>query len=304
MEKEIGLIGLGKMGKGLAQNIMRNGYKLVAFNRSPAPLEEMATKGAIKAQSVEDLVTKLKQKRIVWVMLTAGQPTIEMVTKLCGVLAEGDIIIDGSNSHYRESMALYEVAKSKGIKFIDAGCSGGPSGALSGMSTMVGGDADAVKDVEQLFVDFSVKNGYLYCGAVGSGHFVKMVHNAIEYGMMQSIAEGLELIEDGPYKDLNLKEICDLWDNGSVIRGYLIELASRALAKDKHLDKILPYVEDNGEGRWSIQTAIDYGVPFSAISDSLYERFRSRSEKHFGDRVLAALRHDGFAGLVRDGVRE
>ncbi len=295
MEKEIGLIGLGKMGKNLAQNLMRNGYRVVAYNRSPGPLEEVGSKGATKAYSVDELVGKLKPKRIVWVMLTAGEPTINMINQLADKLNKDDIVIDGSNSHYKDSVKMCELLTSKGIKMLDAGCSGGPSGALNGLSTMVGGDADACKEVEQLFRDVSVKNGYLYIGDAGSGHFVKMVHNAIEYGMMQAIAEGLELIEVGPYKDLNLAAICDLWNNGSVVRGYLIELATRALKKDRHLSAIEPYVEDTGEGRWSIQAAIDHDVPFSVISQSLYERFRSRSKIHFGNRMLAALRHE-FGG--------
>ncbi len=295
MEKTIGLIGLGKMGKNLAQNMMNHGYVVVAYNRSPAPLEEVAGKGAARAGSVEDLVSKLKPKRVIWVMLTAGEPTIEMIGKLAGMLEKGDIVIDGSNSNYKDSVKMHEELERRGAMMLDAGCSGGPSGALNGLSTMVGGDKEAWNHVEQLFKDVSVANGYLYTGPSGSGHFVKMVHNAIEYGMMQSIAEGLELIEKGPYSDLDLASICDLWDNGSVIRGYLIELAARAIKKDRHLSSIEPYVEDTGEGRWSVQTAIDHGVPFSVISQSLYERFSSRSEKRFGNRMLAALRHE-FGG--------
>ncbi|MDE1871691.1 MAG: decarboxylating 6-phosphogluconate dehydrogenase [Candidatus Micrarchaeota archaeon] len=295
MDKEIGLIGLGKMGKGLAQNLMRNGYRVIASNRSREPLEEIAGKGAVKAQTVEDLVSKLKPRRLVWVMLTAGEPTISMINQLAEKLDSGDIVIDGSNSNYKDSMNMYDTLKEKGIKLVDAGCSGGPSGALNGLSTMYGGDADVCKELEPLFKSISVENGSLYTGPAGSGHFVKMVHNAIEYGMMQSIAEGLELIEMGPYKDLNLAAICDLWDNGSVIRGYLIELASRALKKDRHLSGIEPYVNDTGEGRWSIEAAIEHDVPFSVISQSLFERFRSRSEVRFGNRMLAALRHE-FGG--------
>jgi len=291
----IGLIGLGKMGKGLAQNMMRNGYKVVAYNRSRDPLEEIGTKGAAKAYSVDELVQKLKQRRIVWVMLTAGEPTIEMIRQLSEKLDKNDIVIDGSNSNYREGIMLYDILKNKGIKYVDAGCSGGPSGALNGMCIMAGGDKEVCEELEQLFADLSVKDGYLYTGAAGSGHFVKMVHNAIEYGMMQSIAEGLDLAENGPYKDLDIASICDLWNNGSVIRGYLIELSSRAIKKDRHLSEIQPFVADTGEGRFSIQAAMDHDVPFSVISQSLYERFRSRSEKHFGNRVLAALRHE-FGG--------
>jgi 6-phosphogluconate dehydrogenase len=293
MDKEIGLIGLGKMGKGLCQNLMRNGYKVVAQNRSKEPVEEMGAKGAIKAYTIPELVGKLKTRKIVWVILTNGEPTENAIMQLSELLEKGDVIIDGGNSNYKDSARRGEFLKKKGIKFIDAGCSGGPSGALNGLCTMVGGEVDA--ETEQLFRDVSIKNGYLYCGPAGSGHFVKMVHNGIEYGMMQSMAEGLELIENGPYKDLDLDAICGLWNNGSVIRGYLIELAQRAFKKDRHLSAIEPYVEDNGEGRWSINAAIEHDVPFTVISESLYERFRSRSKKHFGDRVLAALRHE-FGG--------
>jgi 6-phosphogluconate dehydrogenase len=293
--KEIGLIGLGKMGKNLAFNMMNSGYKIVVQNRSKDPIEQVAAKGAGKAYTIKELVGQLKPKRIVWVMLTAGEPTESAIMQLSELLDAGDIVIDGSNSNYKDSARMYEALKSKGIPLIDAGCSGGPSGALSGLCTMVGGDREAVDEVQQLFKDVSIENGYLYCGPAGSGHFVKMVHNAIEYGMMQSIAEGLELIESGPYKDLGLAPICDLWNNGSVIRGYLMELATRALNKDSKLTSIEPYVEDTGEGRWSIQAAVEYGVPFSVITDSLYERFRSRSTRRFGNRMLAALRHE-FGG--------
>lgn len=293
--KEIGLIGLGKMGKNLAFNMMCNGYRLVAYNRSKEPLEEVASKGARKAISIDGLVKSMAPGRIIWVMLTAGEPTESTIKRLSDMLDRGDIVIDGSNSNYKESVKLYDLMKAKGISLIDTGCSGGPYGALNGLSTMVGGDRDAVDKVEQLFVDLSVKNGYLYCGPAGSGHFVKMVHNAIEYGMMQSIAEGLELIEGGPYKGLDMPAICDLWNNGSVVRGYLIELASRALKKDSSLSGIEPYVEDTGEGRWSVQAAIEHDIPFAVITESLYERFRSRSKRHFGNRMLAALRHE-FGG--------
>jgi 6-phosphogluconate dehydrogenase len=295
MEKELGIIGLGKMGRNLAQNMMNHGYKVVAYNRSPAPLEEIGAKGATKAHSIDELTSRLNARRIVWVMLTAGEPTINMIGQLADRLSKDDIVIDGSNSHYKDSVKMYDMLKERGISMLDAGCSGGPSGALNGMCTMVGGDADTFKEVEQLLKDVSIENGSLYTGPAGSGHFVKMVHNAIEYGMMQSIAEGLELIESGPYDNLDLASICDLWDNGSVIRGYLIELASRAIKKDRHLSAIRPYVEDTGEGRWSVQAAVDHGVPFSVISQSLYERFSSRSEKRFGNRMLAALRHE-FGG--------
>jgi 6-phosphogluconate dehydrogenase len=292
---EIGLVGLGKMGKGLAMNMMRNGYKIIVQNRSPGPVEEAVANGARKAESIPALVGMLKPKRLVWLMLTAGEPTESAIRELSGLLSKGDIIIDGSNSQYRDSVRMHELLKEKGIYLVDAGCSGGPSGALNGLCIMAGGDPEAIKHVEPLLRELSIEKGYLYTGKIGSGHFVKMVHNAIEYGMMQSIAEGLELIEEGPYSGADLAAICDLWNNGSVIRGYLIELAARSFRKDQHLSEIEPYVDDMGEGRWSVQTAVDYAVPFTTISNSLFERFRSRSKRRFGNRVLAALRHE-FGG--------
>jgi len=274
---------------------MRNGYKIIVQNRSPGPVEEAVANGARKAESIPALVGMLKPKRLVWLMLTAGEPTESAIRELSGLLSKGDIIIDGSNSQYRDSVRMHELLKEKGIYLVDAGCSGGPSGALNGLCIMAGGDPEAIKHVEPLLRELSIEKGYLYTGKIGSGHFVKMVHNAIEYGMMQSIAEGLELIEEGPYSGADLAAICDLWNNGSVIRGYLIELAARSFRKDQHLSEIEPYVDDMGEGRWSVQTAVDYAVPFTTISNSLFERFRSRSKRRFGNRVLAALRHE-FGG--------
>ena len=303
-DMEIGLIGLGKMGKGLALNMMRNGYKIIVQNRSSGPADEIAAKGAGKAGSVSELVGMLKPRRIVWLMLTAGEPTENAIKELSELLSRGDIVIDGSNSQFTDSVRMHGLLKEKGISMIDAGCSGGPSGALNGLCIMAGGDAEAVKHVEQLLKDLSIENGYLYTGKIGSGHFVKMVHNAIEYGMMQSIAEGLELIEEGPYKGADLAAICDLWNNGSVIRGYLIELAARSFRKDQHLSGIEPYVDDMGEGRWSVQTAVDYAVPFTTISNSLFERFRSRSKRRFGNRVLAALRHEFGGHDVKKAVEQ
>lgn len=295
MKREIGLIGLGKMGKNIGYNMLEKGYRVVASNRSPAPLEEIASKGATKASSIGDLVSRLPKQRVVWVMLTAGEPTINAIKELSEHLDSGDIVIDGSNSNFNESVMLYNLLKEKGVMMLDAGCSGGPYGALHGMCTMVGGDKEAWNTTKEIFKDLSVENGYLYTGSAGSGHFVKMVHNAVEYGMMQSIGEGMELLKEGPFKELNLSDICDLWQNGSVVRSYLVELAGRAFKKDNDLALIAPYVEDTGEGRWAIQTAIEYNIPFNVITTSLYERFHSRSKNHFSAKVLAALRHE-FGG--------
>jgi 6-phosphogluconate dehydrogenase len=300
-KREIGLIGLGKMGKNIAYNMLNNGYTVVAQNRSPAPLNEVASKGAIRASSIADLAKRLGAPRIVWVMLTAGDPTISAIKELSAHLQKGDIVIDGSNSNFKEAVMLDDLLRSKGILFLDAGCSGGPYGALHGMCTMVGGDKDAWELTKGIFKELSVENGSFYTGPIGSGHFVKMVHNAIEYGMMQSIAEGLELLEKGPYKELDLAGICNLWQNGSVVRSYLVELAGRALQKDKKLELVAPYVEDTGEGRWAIQTAIEHDVPFNVITTSLYERFHSRSKDHYSARVLAALRHEFGGHAVKEG---
>ncbi len=292
---EVGIIGLGKMGKNIAFQMMNRGYSVTAYNRSPKPLDEVAAKGARKAKTVKELVEELKAPRTVWVMLTAGEVTTEIIHELAGYCSKGDTIIDGSNSYYKDAVALHDELKKKGIDYLDAGCSGGPSGALNGMCIMVGGDKSAFAGSEQLFKDLSVKNGYLFTRKPGSGHFTKMVHNAIEYGMMQSIGEGFDLLENGPFNDLDLPMLAELWNHGSVIRSYLIELTSKSLNGDPHLDDIAPYVNDTGEGRWSVKEAEDYGVPFDSISHSLYRRFASRSEKKFADRLLAAIRH-GFGG--------
>ena len=293
--REIGIIGLGKMGRNIAQQMLGKGYSVTAYNRSPEPLDEIVSKGAKRANSIKELTSSLKGPRTIWVMLTSGEATLSVIRELAQSCSKGDTIIDGSNSYYKDAIVLCNELSKMGITYLDAGCSGGPSGALNGMCIMVGGDEGAFRKAEVLFKDLSVPKGYLYTGESGTGHFTKMVHNAIEYGMMQSIAEGLDLIENGPYKNVNLRELSLLWDNGSVIRGYLMRLTAKALENDAHLDSIVPYVEDTGEGRWSVKDAVDYNIPFSAITASLYERFESRDTKRFRQKVLAALRHE-FGG--------
>jgi 6-phosphogluconate dehydrogenase len=295
MEKTVGFLGLGKMGKNVVLNMLRNKYKVIAFNRSKGPLEEVAAAGAIAASSPADLVGRLGGRRVVWIMYPAGEVTDNAVKNLGDLLKPDDIVIDGANSNYKDSVRHYNYLKERGVSIVDAGCSGGPSGALNGMSIMVGGERETYEYLKQLFGDLSVPNGLLYTGPAGSGHFVKMVHNAVEYGMMQSIAEGFDLLANGPYKELSLDSIATLWNHGSVVRGYLIELTARALQKDGRLRSVAPYVEDNGEGRWSVNAAVEHSIPFSVISGALFERFNSRSEEHFGNRLLAALRHE-FGG--------
>ena len=293
--KEVGIVGLGKMGKNIALQMLSKGYLVVAYNRSVGPVNEVAAKGARVTGSIKELVEALMKPRTVWFMLTSGEVTSEAIREASKYMENGDTIIDGGNTNYKESISLGHELNKKGINYLDAGCSGGPSGALNGMCIMIGGRKEAFETHKDLFMDLSVPNGYIYAGESGSGHFTKMVHNAIEYGMMESIGEGLELVKEGPYKDVDIAGLCRLWNNGSVIQGYLIELAARALEKDPKLSDIAPYVDDNGEGRWAVQAAVEYGIPFNAISNSLYERFSSRSEKKYGKRVLAALRHE-FGG--------
>ncbi len=295
MEGEVGVVGLGKMGKNIAIQLMKKGYRITVWNRSEEPVGELKGIGASGSGSVEELVGKLTAPRTVWVMLPAGDVTNEMIERLSGLLQKGDIVIDGSNSEYKYAVEQHKALAAKGIEFLDAGCSGGPSGALNGMSIMVGGEKSAFEKKRKLFEDLSVKNGCAYMGGPGTGHFVKMVHNAIEYGMMQSIAEGMDLVANGPYRDIDLREVAKVWNNGSVIRGYLMELTGRAIGKDSKLESIEPYVEDTGEGRWSVQSAVEHGIPFTSITHSLYQRFSSRSKYRFGDRLLAALRHE-FGG--------
>jgi len=279
------------MGNNIALQLLGKGYRVVVYNRTQEKMQESVKAGALPSTSLGDLADKLTSKRrVVWLMLPADV-TVENAEELGKCLREGDIVVDGSNSYYPESMRIYESLKKKGVHYLDAGCSGGPAGALTGMCIMAGGDREVFDYLLPLFKDCSVEDGVLYTGVAGTGHFVKMVHNAIEYGMMQSLAEGLELLKNGPFRGLELSDICDLWGHGSVIEGKLVTLAARALADDNELKDVAPYVEDTGEGRWSVLTAIDSDVPFTSIAFALFSRFKSRSEERYADRVLAALRN-------------
>lgn len=293
MSETIAVIGLGKMGKNVALQLLSKGYKVVAANRSAEPVNELKQSGAIPAYTFEEAVKLLPTPRKVW-MMVPPDAVDDVISKIKPHLQAGDIIIEAGNSNYKESSRRYKELSEKGIHFLDAGCSGGPSGARNGMCIMVGGDEEIFRKLETLFKDLGVPEGVEYVGSAGSGHFVKMIHNAIEYGMMQSIGEGFELLERGPYKDLDLRKIAYLWNRGSVVRSYLIELVERALSKDPKLESIEGYVEDTGEGRWAIQAAIEHDVPFTDLSHALFARFRSRKDS-FSDKVLAALRNE-FGG--------
>ncbi|MBI1971867.1 MAG: decarboxylating 6-phosphogluconate dehydrogenase [Candidatus Aenigmarchaeota archaeon] len=297
MGETIAVIGLGKMGKNVALNMLSRGYTVIASNRSPEPVDELKQSGAIPAYTFEDSVKLLPVPRKVWIMVPPGAVD-EVVSRIKPHLQAGDIIIEAGNSNYKESARRHRELSESGIHFLDAGCSGGPSGARDGMCMMVGGDENVFRLVEPILRNLSVPDGVAYVGPAGSGHFVKMVHNAIEYGMMQSIGEGFELLEKGPY-ELDMREIAYLWNRGSVVRSYLVELVERALSKDPKLEAIEGYVEDTGEGRWAIQAAIERDVPFTGLSHALFARFRSRKNS-FSDKILAALRNEFGGHAVKE----
>lgn len=298
MEKTIGVIGLGKMGKNIVFNLLDKKYTVFAYNRSPEPRKEVEKAGAISVASIQELVKKLKTNhRVIWSMLPAGDVTDTNIKLLSRLLKRGDFVIDGSNSYYKNSINNYNVLKARGIHYLDSGSSGGPYGARHGMSLMIGGDRDAFKHLEPLFKDLSInEDGYLYIGPAGSGHFVKMVHNGVEYGMMESLGEGMALIKKYLPRGTDLSRIAGVWNNGSVISGRLVGWAENALKNEgNELSNIAPYVVDTGEARWTVLAGIEYDVPLPIISDSLFKRFDSRDEDNYSARMLAALRHE-FGG--------
>jgi 6-phosphogluconate dehydrogenase len=295
---ELGFIGLGRMGMNMVIRLVRGGHRLVVFNRSPEKVREAETHGALGATSVADLIARLAKPRAVWVMVPAGSATQDMIDTVARHLDRDDIIIDGGNSNFHDDMRRAEALRPLGIRYVDAGTSGGIWGLQVGYCLMVGGDEAVFRHLEPLFRTLAPENGYGHMGAHGAGHYVKMVHNGIEYGMMQAIAEGFALMHKSPY-GLNLPRIADLWMQGSVVRSWLVELAGRALADDPALQKIRGWVEDSGEGRWTVQDAIDQSVPAWTITAALFARFRSREEDSFADRMLAALRNQFGGHAVR-----
>jgi 6-phosphogluconate dehydrogenase len=291
---QIGLIGLGRMGLNMGRRWLQAKHEVVAYNRSFEKTQELEKDGAIATQSIEDLVQKLKAPRVVWVMLPAGPATDQHIEGLASLLSKGDIVIDGGNVYFKDDLRHAEILKQKGISFLDAGVSGGIWGLKVGYCTMVGGDRAAFDHVEPLIKSLAPDEGYLYCGGTGAGHFVKMVHNGVEYGLMQAYAEGFEILAASPFKP-NLHQVSHIWNRGSVIRSWLLELAEDALSKDPDLSQVGAYVEDSGEGRWTVQQAIDTGVAAPVITLSLFQRFVSRQSEPFGFRMLSALRNQ-FGG--------
>jgi 6-phosphogluconate dehydrogenase len=294
---KISMIGLGRMGMNMAKRLLRGHHEVVAYNRSPEKTDLLVKEEeATGAYSLAEIVEKLSKPRIIWMMLPAGQAVDDHIYQLKDRLSPGDILIDGGNTYYKDDKRRAELLAEKNIRFMDVGVSGGIWGLQIGYCMMVGGEKDTFNYLEPIFKTLAPKEGYLYCGQSGAGHFVKMVHNGIEYGMMQAYGEGFEILEASDYADaFNYADIAHLWNQGSVIRSWLLELAEDAFRRDERLSDIKGYVEDSGEGRWTIQQALETGVPAQVITLSLLRRFRSRQEDPFSDRVLAALRRE-FGG--------
>ncbi|MCL1631807.1 decarboxylating 6-phosphogluconate dehydrogenase [Sporolactobacillus sp. CPB3-1] len=292
---EIGLIGLGKMGYNLALNMSEHGFSVKAFDLSSEAVAKADTFDGIEGiSSLEALVGALKKPRVFWMMVPAGNPTEQTLTKLLSLLSEGDIILDGGNSRYTDSLRRYQLCKEKGISFMDVGTSGGMSGARNGACVMVGGDEVSFRYLEPLFKAISVNDGYLYTGRAGSGHFLKMVHNGIEYGMMQSLAEGFEVLQKSEF-DYDNQAVAKVWNHGSVIRSWLVELLEDAFSKDGNLEKLSGIMASSGEGKWTLETALDMQVPTPVIALSLLMRYRSLESDTFSGKVVAALRNE-FGG--------
>ena len=302
---ELGMIGLGKMGGNMAQRLLRGGHRVVVYDPIKEAVEAMTKQGAMGAASIADLVEKLSPPRAIWLMVPSGEPTESTITTLAAGLSPGDIVIDGGNSNYKDSMRRAAALSEKGIDFLDAGTSGGIWGLKEGYCLMVGGRAEAFRQMESVFQTLapSPGEGYGHVGPGGAGHFVKMVHNGIEYGLMQSYAEGFELMQAKQEFDLNLSDIAEIWRYGSVVRSWLLDLAAAALREDPKLDSIEAYVEDSGEGRWTVQESIELGVPVPVISQSLQARFRSRQDQPFGSKLLAALRNQFGGHAVKKAKR-
>ncbi len=318
---QLGMVGLGRMGANIVRRLMRGGHSCVVFDRDPAPGAALVQEGAIASRDLADLVAKLAKPRAVWVMLPAGSATEATISQLSELLEEGDAIIDGGNSFYKDDIRRAAMLRPKGIHHVDAGTSGGVWGLKRGYCMMVGGEKDVFDRLEPIFAtmapgeggvaatpgrsmkDDRAAQGYIHCGPNGSGHFVKMIHNGIEYGMMQAFAEGFDILrhagdEELPVEqrfDLNLPDIAEVWRRGSVVQSWLLDLTAAALNQNPDLSNYSGFVEDSGEGRWTIMAAIEEAVPADVLSAALNARFRSRDRAAFANKLLSAMRH-GFGG--------
>lgn len=294
---KIGFIGLGKMGGNMVQRLLNNGHEIVAFAQTAESVKKAEKKGAIGAGSLQDLVDKLKKPRVIWLMVPAGEATEKTISQITPLLEKGDILIDGGNSFYKDSLRRADELQKAGIFFLDAGTSGGIWGLKIGYCLMIGGDKDIFDKLEPVFKSLAPENGYAHVGPHGAGHFVKMMHNGIEYAMLQGYAEGFEIMNAKKEFNLNLGEIASLWNHGSVIRSWLLELAEKVFKKEPDLNSICGYVEDSGEGRWTVEEAIEKNISAPVITLSLMQRFLSRQEESFSAKVIAALRNE-FGGHV------
>jgi len=292
---KLAMVGLGRMGGNMAQRLLEGGHEVVVFDISEKARDELAAKKAIPADTLAGVVDLLAAPRVVWLMLPAGKITDDALATLTASLSPGDIVVDGGNSNYKDFMADAARLAETGLHYIDAGTSGGVWGLTEGYCLMVGGDADAVKVVEPAFLTLAPKDGYAHVGPAGAGHFVKMVHNGIEYGLMQAYAEGFEIMKAADEFNLDLHEIAGIWRYGSVVRSWLLDLIERALADDPSLSKIKGYVDDTGEGRWTVNEAVARAVPAPVITASLFARFSSREPDAYQAKLLAAVRNQ-FGG--------
>ena len=293
---KLAMVGLGKMGMNMARRLMQGNHEIIAYDLSKEAVKAITAEGAIGATSLQQVVEMLSAPRIVWIMLPAGKPVEETINQLKELLSPEDIIIDGGNTYYKDDLRRFEALKPTGIHYMDVGVSGGIWGLKVGYCMMMGGEKDIFKFLEPIFQTLAPKEGYLYCGKSGAGHFVKMVHNGIEYALMQAYGEGFEILDASEYAEsFDYAKIAHMWNQGSVIRSWLLELAENAFNKSEELSDLTGYVEDSGEGRWTVQQAVDTAVPAEVITLSLMRRFRSRQQDPFTDRVLSALRRE-FGG--------
>jgi 6-phosphogluconate dehydrogenase len=320
---QIGMIGLGRMGGNIVRRLARDGHRCVVFDRNPAAVQGLVGEHVAASADLKQLVGQLAKPRVVWLMLPAGRITEETVEGLGGLLEPGDVIIDGGNSFYKDDIRRAGALAGKGIRYVDCGTSGGVWGVERGYCLMIGGHKEVVDHLDPIFsslapgrgdiprtpgrerCDPRAERGYIHAGPSGAGHFVKMVHNGIEYGLMQAYAEGFDILRNKDSKDLpederytlNLPDIAEVWRRGSVISSWLLDLGAAALAKDPGLEEFSGFVQDSGEGRWTVEAAIEEAVPANVLSTALYARFRSRREHTFGDKVLSAMRL-GFGGHI------
>ena len=291
---KIGIIGLGKMGHNLALNMKENGIDVVGYSRSPEKVDMMKEEGMQGAYTMDELCGSFEGQKVIWLMTPAGKIVDDVIGKLEGNLNNGDIIIDGGNSHYRDSVRRHEKLAKIGVNFVDVGTSGGVEGARNGACMMIGGDEEVFKKLEEVFWKICVRDGYSYIGRSGSGHYVKMVHNGIEYGMLQAMGEGFEVIQKSDF-DIDFEQLSKVWSNGSVIRGWLMELCQRAFEKDPSLEDVKGVIDSSGEGLWTVEEALRLQVPTSVIAQSLFARYYSKDADSFSAKVIASLRNE-FGG--------